>query len=120
MDKERRKRRHIPQVQAYWDLRSSGGLGFALGVMAVARDFHGASRVVAVVAAVFLAVLDQAVARGVRAFLFSSAVTHASFRSSVSSWATETPAGIWPRTEDHTPASAGFQTRLANAARYEW
>ena len=32
-----------------------GGPGFALGVMAVARDFHGAGRVVAVVAAILLA-----------------------------------------------------------------
>jgi len=49
---------NIP-VQPYWDLRSGrGGLGLAFGVMAVARDFHGAGRIVAVVAAILLAVLD--------------------------------------------------------------
>ena len=43
---------------------SCGGLrGYALRMPAVARDLHGAGRIVAVVAAVFFAVLHQAVAR---------------------------------------------------------
>jgi hypothetical protein len=36
---------------------------------AVARNLHGTGRIVAVVAAVFLAFLDNAVARRMRAFL---------------------------------------------------
>src|SRR5881397_830139 len=45
-------------------------LSFAFGVMAVARDFHSAGRVVAVVAAILLAFIHQAVARRGGAFLF--------------------------------------------------
>jgi len=72
--------------------------------MAVARDFHRAGRVVAVVAAILLAFIHQAVARRGAHFFFSSAMTHASFWSTVSSRAADLSAGL-SLTEDHTPAS---------------
>src|SRR5947199_10804958 len=37
-------------------------------------------------------------------------MTHISFGSTVSLWASQMPAGIGALTEDHTPASSGFKT----------
>jgi hypothetical protein len=45
-------------------------------------------------------------------FFFSSAMTYTSFGFTITSWATEMPAGIWLRWT-HTRSPVGFQTRLA-------
>src|SRR5438046_7899328 len=84
-------------------------LSFAFGVMAVARDFHRAGRIVAVVAAILLAFINQAVARRVGAFLFL--LGHDSCLLLVHGFfvGRRVVGENLALTEDHTPASVAVQ-----------